>query len=234
MTAFEHALSIGVDLIECDLRRSSDGRIVLHHDGSVDGTRLSRLTLVDLRARIPTLLTFEELLDRLVDVGPSGRLVLDLKDRGVDRLLLPLFEERPELARNIMVSTVHTFSLRRLSGQFPGMRLALSRGHLISSLRPRALQGMVARVLRPVFPIWLSFQTRWCRATVVAMQHHLIDLAAVRRYHRLGVRAYSWTIDDCDEARRVTESGVDCIATNQPWEVMACLGRRDDGEHAIR
>ena len=227
LAAFEHALVVGADLIECDLRRSAEGTIVLYHDASVAGRKLSSLTVPEIRAIIPTLLTLEELLDRLVDAGPTGRLVLDLKERGIERLLIPLLEERPGLVPNVLVSTVHSMSLRRLSQRYPEMRLALSRGHLISSPRPRGLQGIMAKMLRPVFPVWLSLQLRWCRATAVAMQYHLIDPTAVQRYHRLGCRAYCWTVDDCSTAQRMADAGVDMIATNVPRELLRCLGRED-------
>lgn len=223
LAAFEHALAIGADLIECDLRRSAEGTIVLCHDASAGGRKLSTLSVPQIRAIIPTLLTLEELLDRLVDAGPSGRLVLDLKERGIERLLIPLLEARPELVSNVLVSTVHTMSLRRLSQRFPRIRLALSRGHLISSLQPTGLHGAIAKVLRPVFPVWLSLQVRWCGATAVAMQYRLIDPTAVKRYHRLGCRAYCWTVDDCADARRLADAGVDMIATNVPEELFRCL-----------
>lgn len=228
LAAFEHALAAGADLIECDLRRSAKGTIVLYHDASCDGRKLSSLSVPEIRAIIPTLLTLEELLDRLVDAGPAGRLVLDLKERGIERLLIPILEERPELVSNVLVSTVHTMSLRRLSQRFPEIRLALSRGHLISSLRPTGLQVVIAKLLRPVFPVWLSLQVRWCGATAVAMQYRLIDPSAVQRYHRLGCRAYCWTIDDCTSARRAAYAGVDMIATNVPVELLRCLGREKE------
>lgn len=227
LAAFEHALAVGVDLIECDLRRSAESTIVLYHDASAGGRKLSALTMPEIRAIIPTLLTLDELLDQLVDAGPSGKLVLDLKERGIERSLIPILEQRPDLVSKVLVSTVHTASLRRLSHEYPDMRLALSRGHLISSLRPMGLQRIAAKLLRPVFPVWLSLQLRWCRATAVAMQYHLIDPTAVQRYHRLGCRAYCWTVDDCSTAQRMADAGVDMIATNVPRELLRCLGRED-------
>ncbi len=225
LAAFEHALAVGADLIESDLRRSADGTIVLYHDAAVQGRKISTLTLAELRALIPTLMTLEELLDRLAGVGPSGRLVLDLKERGIEKALIPILEARPELVPNVLVSTVHTRSLRRLAKRFPGMRLALSRGHLISTLRQGWSQRAVAAVLRALFPIWLSPQVHWSRATAVALQHHLLDRVAVRRYRSLGRRVYSWTVDDCAEARRLADAGVDMIATNVPRELLRCFGR---------
>lgn len=226
MAAFEHALAIGADLIECDLRRSAEGTIVLWHDASVDGRRISNMTVTELRSAIPTLLTLDDLFMRVTSAGTSGRLVLDLKERGVERALIPILEQRPDLVSNVLISTVHTTSLRRLSHRFPDIRLALSRGHLVSSLEPTGLHNVVALLLRPLFPFWLSGQVRWCGATAVAMQHLLVDAVAVTRYHRLGCRAYCWTVDDRATAQRLADAGVDMIATNVPGELQRCLDYR--------
>src|SRR5512133_1950014 len=96
--SFDHAVSLGVDAIEFDLRVSRDGVAVVIHDPSVDRTTngtglVSELTLADLkkldvgakftpdgrtfpwRGRGLQILTFDELLDRY----PSIPLLIELK-----------------------------------------------------------------------------------------------------------------------------------------------------------
>lgn len=224
LAAFQHALAIGADLIECDLRRASDGTIVLYHDERIGGERVSSLTVQELRRRIPTLLTFDDLLMLTTGTSAAHRLTLDLKERGIEQELIPILEQRPDVLSRVLISTVHTSSLRRLAERFPNLRLALSRGHLMGSL-PDGFSGLVARILRPLFPIWLAPQLRWCRAGAVALHHALIDKRTVARYRGMGYRVYAWTVDDGSAVERLAEAGVDLVATNVPQDILGFLGR---------
>ena len=54
LVAFEHAVSIGADVLEMDLRATADGSIVVLHDATVDRTtdgqgRVDALTLAELQ-----------------------------------------------------------------------------------------------------------------------------------------------------------------------------------------
>jgi glycerophosphoryl diester phosphodiesterase len=225
LAAFEHALAVGAHLIECDLRLSRDGVIVLYHDAKVGGERVSALTLDELRARVPTLLTLAELFDRLSRETVRSRVTLDLKDRDVDRALAPCLRERG-LTRDALITSQHMPALRRLRGQFPGLRLGLSRGQICGGRRRVWLRELLGHLLEPVIFIWLLPQLRWSRATAVALQYRLVTPRLVRRFNRAGYRVYTWTVDDCNRTRYLSRCGVDMIATNMPREILACLGYR--------
>src|SRR5439155_16107109 len=83
LAAFEHALAIGTHMTECDLRLSREDVIVLYHDHRVSGASLSQLALRELREHVPTLLTLDDLYDRLSRETARHRVVLDLKERGI-------------------------------------------------------------------------------------------------------------------------------------------------------
>jgi len=55
MPAFEEAVRVGADYIEVDVRTSSDGKLVLMHDGTVDRTtnghgEIAKMTFAEIRA----------------------------------------------------------------------------------------------------------------------------------------------------------------------------------------
>ncbi|HVW76472.1 MAG TPA: glycerophosphodiester phosphodiesterase family protein [Alloacidobacterium sp.] len=55
LPAFQAAIDAGADFFECDVRTTSDGKLVLMHDGSVDRTtngtgKVSQLTFAQIRA----------------------------------------------------------------------------------------------------------------------------------------------------------------------------------------
>src|SRR4030081_215156 len=55
MPAFEEAVRVGADYIEVDVRTTSDGKLVLMHDGQADRTTngkgdISKMTFAEVRA----------------------------------------------------------------------------------------------------------------------------------------------------------------------------------------
>ncbi len=50
LVAFEHALADGADGIECDVRTTRDGTLVLAHDEEIDGRRIDAMTFAETRA----------------------------------------------------------------------------------------------------------------------------------------------------------------------------------------
>lgn len=94
LAAFAYALDRGAGL-ETDLRRTVDGRVVLHHDVEVKpgGPRIPELTLAEVRAFAPEVPTLEELLATTADRCP--RYWLELKK-----------EDTPENLREVIRSTV--------------------------------------------------------------------------------------------------------------------------------
>jgi glycerophosphoryl diester phosphodiesterase len=226
LAAFGHALAVGAHLVECDLRTTRDGVVALYHDPRCHGLTIRRRRIDELRAAIPTLITFEELLEHVSGHDAEYRLVLDLKERDTDRTLAPLIE-RHGLERRVIVTSRYALSLRRLRRQFPLLRMGLSRGSSLAQLRPAALRRAYHRLLRIVFPVLVFLQLRWCGATAVSFHYSLIDSRSVRRYHRLGYRIYAWTVNDCWLARRMARAGVDLVATDLPQEILPCLGWED-------
>jgi glycerophosphoryl diester phosphodiesterase len=233
LAAFRHALAVGADLIECDLRRAGGGLIVLHHDGQIGGVSIKAASPDQLRRTVPTLLTLEEFLTYLGEHGPKERLVLDLKERDIDRPLVAVIE-RWGLEDKVLVTSRYGRGLRRLRRRFPRLRVGLSRGSTLAWMPVPALQRYLSWFIRPLFPYLVVWQLRWSGANVVAFQESLLDGPRVRRYHRLGYRVYAWTVDDCGAAIRLAEAGVEMIATNLPADISACLAAgRDAGSHSV-
>src|ERR1700761_6604123 len=78
IAAFAHAIGVGADMIEFDVRRTRDGELVAFHDAQVKGTPVGRLTRDDIAAGAgvrPPLLT--EVLQSC-----AGRVRLDVELKG--------------------------------------------------------------------------------------------------------------------------------------------------------
>ena len=122
LAAYEQAWASGIRLCECDVAATRDDRLVLCHDGDYDRLALPTMRSVSRRSapvrelelcevmaltltsgQRPPLL--EEVLQSATHIGGAAQLVVELKRgyRSAPRLLLRLFDERPELLDRVAV-----------------------------------------------------------------------------------------------------------------------------------
>jgi glycerophosphoryl diester phosphodiesterase len=203
--SFEAALEHGVDMIEFDVLRTRDGRLVLAHDAE------------DAAAREP--LTLEEGLDHFAGEAYAGvDLDVDLKLPGYEREVVDGLLER-DLDERSLVSTMFTESLDRLGELAPALRRGWSvprvRRNWVNS--PFALPAyMVARVMRARLPGQAAARIR-ARGCEAIMAHQiLVGSRLVRSVHEAGGLLYVWTVDDAARIESLERMGVDGVITNDP------------------
>ena len=148
MAAFRAAFDSGLDGIECDVQRSRDGVLVLHHDFEIEGRAVRDLTLAELRSLDPHLATLGALLV-LADTHPGRLLNLELKsdrlrDGGLARSLAAAVRSAG-LADRVLVSSFNPWALLTLRLVEPSLRTAmLFAPDLPRSLRSPWLAGWAA------------------------------------------------------------------------------------------
>ena len=73
--------------------------------------------------------------------------MLDLKERDIDRRIAPSLND--EFRGRVLVTTQHTASIRRLTAEFPDLRVGLSRGQAAAGANPPA-PALDRPALRPM------------------------------------------------------------------------------------
>ena len=204
--SFEAALEHGVDMIEFDVLRIRDGRLVLAHDYE-DADRRECLTL-------------DEGLDHFAGEAYGGvELDVDLKLPGYEREVVDGLRARG-LGDRALISTQYLESLEALGELAPGLR----RGWSVPRVRRDWTQG-AARAGRPT-PSRSDARARLpgqrgrairaggCEAL---MAHWLLVTPRLARSVRgAGGQLYVWTVDDAAEDRALEAMGVDGVITNDP------------------
>jgi glycerophosphoryl diester phosphodiesterase len=203
--SFEAALRHGVDMIEFDVLRTHDGRLVLAHDHE-DAEQRETLTL-------------EEGLDLFAgEAYGDVELDLDLKLPGYEREVAEALEARG-LVRRTIVSSTYLESHDRLGTLVPGLR----RGWSV----PRARRDYTRSPLAPFAYVVLMVLRRWLPGKAVqhvragrcegVMAHYLLaSERLVEAVQAAGGFVYVWTVDDASRIRRLQELGVDGVITNDP------------------
>jgi glycerophosphoryl diester phosphodiesterase len=208
--SFQAALEAGVDMIEFDVLRLRDGRLVLAHD------------LEDAAKREPA--TLAEGLDHFAGeaYGAVG-LDVDMKLRGYEREVAEGLTERG-LAERALVSSHYLESLDRLGEVAPGLRRGWSvprvrRDYTRSPLAPAAYA--IARVMRARLPRQAAALVRAGRIEAVMSHWLLASRRLVRTVQEAGGEVYVWTVDDVTRIRSLEAWGVDGVITNDPRLFLA-------------
>lgn len=221
--AYEKALADGADGLECDVRLSRDGHLVLLHDRKLDRTSdqrglVSRRSLAELR-RIDFagegILTLDELIDIADGAGRPVRLLVETKHpnrygKAVEQRLLALLRkrglDRPRDEHGVRV-TVMSFS-----------PLAVRRVRAMAPSLPRVqLMDLIPPGLKPSR---LPFGARIAGPGLELVRRRP-DL--VRRLKARGNDVYVWTVNELSDVDMVLALGVDAVITDRPAEVLAHL-----------
>ena len=189
--SFAAALEHGVDMIEFDVLRTPERRLVLAHDYE-DAAGACCLSL-------------EEGLDHLAgSVYAALQFDVDLKLPGYEREVVEALAERGLTSRSL-VSSMYTESLDRLGELDPGLR----RGWSVPRVRRDYTRSALAL---PAYGV-----IRWLRARLPAERRRASAPVGARRswptgcwwapasssaVHEAGGEVYVWTVDDAAGSRR--------------------------------
>jgi glycerophosphoryl diester phosphodiesterase len=203
--SFHAALEAGVDMIEFDVLRLRDGRLVLAHDYE------------DAARREPA--TLEDGLDHFAgEAYSSVELDVDMKLPGYEREVVEGLARRG-LSQRALVSSHYLESLERVSELAPAMRRGWSvprvrRNYMRSPLAPVA--WLIARVWRARLPARAATLVRAGRIDAVMAHWILVSPRLIRLVQQAGGEVYVWTVDDARRIRRLVKLGVDGVITNDP------------------
>jgi glycerophosphoryl diester phosphodiesterase len=197
--AFKYAIELGVDVVECDVRRTKDGKLVVIHDDNLKriagiNVKVSDLTYSELRdvridgERIPLL---EEVLN--VVEGNCG-LFIEIKEPETTELILKSVNSSVSKTSWIGFISFYEEALVRVKEWNKNLTTGL-----IYSKPPGKILDAKRIGCEFVLPKW-----------------YLSTEKAVNFAHRLGLRVVSWVIDDEKTLDKALKSKSDALATDFP------------------
>jgi glycerophosphoryl diester phosphodiesterase len=212
MRSFRSAIASGCDLIECDVHLSSDGRLVVIHDHTLErttnGAGLVRdLTAAELRKldagdgeKIPLLQDVVELA-----IGKVG-LVIEIKQvpplyPGLEEKLVKLLRQLGAVAECAVISFNHA-AIHELRKIEPGLQLGILEG------------------ARPMHP---GRMLREAGADVYSPHWGATDPEVVKEVHAAGGAVAVWPVDDEQGIAWCRHVQPDAIFSNRPKEVRAAF-----------
>ncbi|MCA1717521.1 MAG: glycerophosphodiester phosphodiesterase [Actinobacteria bacterium] len=226
LEAFRLAARSGAGGLELDVHMTSDGRVVVIHDDSVDRTTegtglVRRMTLHEVQSLDAgyrftpdggTTYPYRDRDVRVPELGevlrefPDHKVNIDIKEEqpGVEAALLETIEDAGD--RVLVVSEMQTVveRVRELSGN--SISTGASRREIGDFYRLSRLR--LEFLVRPPYDA--------LQVPVEYGGREVVTPLFVKAAHDRGVRVDVWTIDDPEEMRRLLDLGADVIMTNRP------------------
>ncbi len=204
LESFEKAIEINADMVEFDVRKTKDNKLVVCHD--------------NILADLPVKLTEYELLEREAELQGyhlpllsevlllcKGRIFMDIevKEHGFENRLIKELDKYvgPDEYSIKSFDDRVSYSVKLINPKIQtGLLLGISRGDS-------------RRRLSEIFPIR---RLKKCKADFVSPYHGLIRLGFVRRAHRYNYPVYVWTLNRKKRIMKFLKKGVDGIITDRP------------------
>lgn len=240
LTAFQAAWDLGCLWLELDVNTTSDGVVMVFHDGSLDRvtdgsgqvgdhTHAQMMELSVAGGECP--LTLAHLLEEL----PEARFNIDVKDEASVTALAQLLE-RTGGAERVRIASFSDGRRRRTLKQLRERGLGTpssSAGSLGSalmiiclSLAPRlwpVVRLLARRWVPPFQAVQLPMHWRWFAPGLIGLpvigprlrDRRLVTERLIERAHAVGVQVHVWTVDEPQDMKALLREGADAIVTNR-------------------
>jgi glycerophosphoryl diester phosphodiesterase len=200
LESIHRALSLSVDMIEIDIRRSRDNGLYVMHDKSTGRTAGKNINIerADSEKIAKVRLKNNELVPTLADVlqlvaGKCG-LNLEIKSSGAGALT----------AQYLLTSGYKGYIL---VSSFQEDEVAAAR---------RVMPLLSASMIFDVFAIRAIPSYLAQGHKVISLRKTTVNEEFVASCHEQGLQVYVWTVDEEDEMRKFIAWGVDGIYSNRP------------------
>jgi glycerophosphoryl diester phosphodiesterase len=218
-SAFQKALYLGADFLECDVHLSKDGKLIIMHDDTVDRTTngagyvkdftLSELKELDAGGKFDSsfageqIITLDELLEEFH--GHVG-LLIELKKPamylGIEEKVVALLKEYKDL-QGVVVQSFDVESMRKIDTLLPELEVAILMKpvHRLSSEKIKDLTS---------FATYINFNVTY------------VTKYAVDQIHNHGGKVLVWSAKSQVRIDKAYQYGVDGIITDfSIWPVDA-------------
>jgi glycerophosphoryl diester phosphodiesterase len=204
--SFDAAVDHGVDMIELDVLRAKEGKLIVAHDHH------------DALVRKPMDLT--EALDLFLEPPlEEVEIDCDLKLAGREAELAGALSGRG-LVERAMVSTMEVESLIKLRTLEPDLRLGWTYPKTRRDWTQYGWAGPALRAglsaMRRRFPGILEKKAPRMGVNAVWAYHQVITPRLVESARNVDVELIAWTVDDADRIHELLDMGVDGICSNDP------------------
>ena len=191
LESFQVALDNHVDMIELDIRTSSDGEMVVHHDASVQGLEIVSTQYADLKKAKLDLVTLHDAIEFIDGRCP---IVIEIKKGAYIAKFVEAFKANP-LPRGTMIASFNLPILKVIKNNFPELTLVVNESWsgVRGSMRCKKLGT-----------IYLTMNQRW------------LWFGFIKSMSRSGYKLSAYPLNDAAKAKKWSGCGLFAAITDRP------------------
>ena len=230
LPSFRHAMDLGVDAVEFDVRVSGDGVAVVHHDPTtlrtcgeelwIERSSIGALRRLNASATFagefrPARRTPIPLLDEVLDLTRTLPVIIECKTVDAVPLVLEALKAHGVGDRALVASFLH------------GATRVVRAAALASGASRRDILALLARGLVRFAPRRLPFNAMCIPEVSSGIALPVARFAAWGR--AIGVPVHVWTVNTAADASRLWDAGVTGIISDDPEAILAARAARGGG-----
>ena len=235
--AFQHALKLGTDILELDVRSTKDSVLVILHDPTVNRTTngtgpvqnftLSELKRLDaghhwtpddgqtfpFRNKGLTIPTLEEVFTAL----PDARMNIEIKQKDPDIVdaFCHLIEKYNKIDQ-VLAASFHVGAINAFRKRCPDVATSSN-----------AIEVITFYILNRLYLDALYTPT----ASAIQVPEkkgslQVITQSFIKTAHKHNMQVHVWTVNDPKDMQRLLDLGVDGLITDYPDRLLSLLGRK--------
>ena len=235
--AFEYSANLGVDVLELDVHSTSDGKLVVLHDATVDRTtdgrgKVSELTLAELKK-----------LDAGFQFSSDGGKTFPFRGNGITvPTLAEIFDTLPAVKFNIEPKqqtpsvTKPLCEMLRERKMTDKVIVGSFRQEVIDEFRTACPEVATSASPSEAAQFLAMYKTGLSDSYTPPMQAlqipenlgyiNVVSKDFVETAHKLNLKVHVWTINDTDKMQKLIEIDVDGIMTDYPDRLLNLLNRK--------
>lgn len=205
--SFKHAIELGADFIEFDIRKTKDNIIIIHHDAGINGRLISNLTYSEIQSiatnyKVPT---FEDLLKT---AQSKIKLDIELKEAGYEKEVIDI-TLKYFTTDDIIVTSFMDSAILTVKNDYPNIKTGLLLGVKDGGLFVRLSE------------IFFYRRFRKSKADFIAPNYQFVDYGILRKASRRDVSVALWTVNKSDLILQyLNHPKVIAIITDDPKKVL--------------
>ncbi|OGY45567.1 MAG: hypothetical protein A2744_02495 [Candidatus Buchananbacteria bacterium RIFCSPHIGHO2_01_FULL_44_11] len=221
LSSFRKALTMGVDMVEFDVRISKDKYPIVVHANHLrrltqQFVRVNKLTLEQIKKlkvkKTETIPTLGEVL-RVID-NKIG-LNIELKEKGSAQIVVQTLRDLGVNFENVMIASNHPSELAMVENLEPSIVTALvfRSGNAFNIW---FILDFLAILFLPFTKYYISWVFKRSGADYLNINHHFLDAKKVALFKKRGIRIFAWTVNSQKKIDYLKSLGIEGIITNYP------------------
>lgn len=206
LRGIQEAINLGVDMVEFDVRKTSDEVLVCHHDAKVNGVSVSNITYNSLKNSNERLCKLDEVLS--LCKGKIG-VNLEIKEEGFETKAVDLLVDNFSYD-DIYVTSFIPSVIRSVKSQDSKIVSGLLLGDAMS-------YQVFYRIVKEAISMNDFY---YSKADFISPYYKIYEMGLMYNFQKNGVPIQLWTVNELKLLKDLINSDIHSVVTDVPSQIL--------------